>query len=77
MATSRTCDVCGRETEEIVSKLFLAPVIPGKTRATHASYTAHLDIGRCCAERVIKLGKWQHRVTRDKAGAKRRLRPAA
>lgn len=72
MAASRTCDICGQQTDEIVAKLFLAPVNPGQTRATHSNYTAHADVGKCCLTKVRAFAKWQQRKTNAQNG--RRLR---
>jgi len=79
MATVRTCDHCSKRiTKEnpVIAKLFSAPVITGKTRSTHSNYTAHMDIGQCCAEWLVKLGMWQKRQTNKEQHNGRRLRPA-
>jgi hypothetical protein len=63
MATSSTCDVCQKPCERVVAKLFLAPV-GENTRKTHADYTAHADVGECCAPKLISGAtaiKWQKR----------------
>jgi hypothetical protein len=73
----KTCDVCGKQSNgdnPIVSKLFIAPILPGKTRATHSYYTGHMDIGKCCIAKVTGLGNWQKRQTREAYNDGRRLR---
>ena len=63
MARTETCDVCGNPCKGVVAKLFLAPV-GENTRRTHADYTAHADVGECCAPGLINgEGKirWQKR----------------
>jgi hypothetical protein len=72
----KRCDMCGGEIEEIVAKLYLAPIIRGKTRASHNNYTAYLDIGQCCIEKVMKLGKWQKRLPFKKYNEQRKARRA-
>lgn len=67
MASKRVCDNCGTDITKanpIVAKLFMAPVLEGKTRSTHGNYTAHMDIGQCCVKWATKLG-WQKRKTRE------------
>jgi hypothetical protein len=71
------CDACGEETDEIVSKLFLAPVIRGKTRTNHGNYTAHADVGVCCVEKLTTMVTWQKRLSREEYQRGRRLRASA
>ena len=76
--TIKKCDKCGMDITDanpIVSKLFIAPVLPGKTRSTHSHYTGHMDIGKCCFSAVAKVGRWQQRKTRTVYNNDRRLRP--
>jgi hypothetical protein len=56
---ARVCDICGRPAD-IKAKLYLAPV-NGSLKITSSSYTASMDVGSCCIENVVKLGKWQAR----------------
>ena len=79
MATTKTCDGCGKpitEDNPIVLKLFSAPVKKGETRSTHSYYNRHMDIGQCCVVKVNGLGKWQKRQTRKEYNNGRRHRPA-
>ncbi len=59
-----TCDICQQACERVVAKLFIAPVKDGETRKTHGDYTAHADVGECCAHRFVgarSIVKWQKR----------------
>lgn len=55
-----SCDVCRRPCQKIVAKIYLSPRTGGKS--DHANYTAHADIGECCAPDFLngKI-KWQKR----------------
>lgn len=78
-ANIKRCDVCGKETDAIVAKLYLAPVIPGKTRVTATHYNRSLDIGNHpeCVKAVHALGNWTKRRTREEYNGDRRLRAGA
>jgi hypothetical protein len=66
------CDICGRECEVIVAKLFLGPVIKGSAQAYHSNYTYHLDVGDCCYERLMKSFRWRKRMTQAQYHESRR-----
>lgn len=72
MARVLICDVCEKRTDKIATKLYLAPVTEGNGRATHSNYTAHLDVGTCCADRIVRLGKWRKRQAQPRKEAKRK-----
>lgn len=58
------CDICRKPCERVVAKLFIAPVKEGETRKTHSDYTAHADVGECCAVRFVgsaSIVKWTKR----------------
>lgn len=61
LAKQLVCDACGRPTNRLVAKLFLAP---RNGRNDHSNYTAHADIGECCAARITEQFKWQKRKKR-------------
>lgn len=72
MARVATCDMCGKTTDEdnpVVTKLYLSPVNGFKAKDQHSSYSAHMDVGKCCLVKVNALGKWQKRKTRAKKAA--------
>lgn len=55
-----SCDICGKPTPQIVAKLYLSNHTGG--RNDHANYTAHADVGRCCASIILTNGiKWTRR----------------
>jgi hypothetical protein len=47
----------------IVTKVYLVPVENG-SRRDQSNYTAHMDVGKCCADKAINLGQWQKRKKR-------------
>lgn len=57
------CDSCGKEIEKVVAKLYLAPVLPGKTITSFQSqYTHYGDLCEDCVVRfTVKLRKRQPR----------------
>lgn len=69
MARIRVCDNCGKpltQRNPHVAKLFLVPTVDngnGKrvVRKRFNDYTAHMDIGECCAETIVLGKKWQYR----------------
>lgn len=64
MARQYRCDVCSRNTDEIVAKLFVTPMIRGRGgNAFNSNYTHHCDVGVCCHERLMKGFQWQERKT--------------
>lgn len=62
MAKKLICDVCKQPTERIAFKIFISPVVKGKSRATHSNYTGHADVGECCATKIYSIVNWQKRV---------------
>lgn len=73
----RTCDWCYTLIDEdnpIIAKLFLSPVVRGRTRTDHGSYSASMDIGQCCSEKVIKGHHWSKRQVRKDYNNGRKLR---
>lgn len=62
MARALRCDVCGKDTEAIVGKLFYGPLVKGSARAVHSNYTHHCDVGVCCADRLLKSFKFRKRM---------------
>jgi hypothetical protein len=78
MASVRLCDSCKKEITEanpVVTKLFLTPVKPGTARAGHGDYSAHADVGQCCAKKMLEMVKWQKRVSGKAKSNGRKLRP--
>lgn len=65
MSRPRLCDICGKPAE-IGAKLYLAPLKEGDAavKTVHSNYTAHMDVGMCCLQRVKNLGHWTRRKTR-------------
>lgn len=61
------CDYCGKEIEKVVAKLYLAPILPGKTIQSYQSqYTHHGDL---CSDCVVKFeGKLKKRQSRSSNG---------
>lgn len=68
---TKTCDVCEKEAE-IVTKLFLVPLVTepqargngsdrGRRKSEASNYTAHMDVCKMCAPKIIALGNWQKR----------------
>ena len=61
------CDVCGESTPRIAAKLLLVPLgdngnVPKGRRGWRlTSYSAHADVGECCAPKIVKDIKWQKR----------------
>jgi hypothetical protein len=79
MAATRVCDSCRTEIADdnpVVFKLYLTPVLPGKLSQHHGHYTASMEIGRCCADKFLKL-HWTKRRTQEDYHRDRRLRTAA
>jgi len=67
------CDVCKKETDEIVGKLFFTPL--GKSNnanSFHSHYTHHADVGSCCAERLLSGFNFTKRKTAKEYAASRR-----
>jgi hypothetical protein len=63
-----TCDICKQPTSQIVAKMFYAemrkePIRSKNAKSIHNNYTKHLDVGICCAERVITGFQWRDRMT--------------
>lgn len=58
----KTCDICRKETERVVAKLHWIPA-DGKKSLTHSNYTAHADVGECCAQKLKMLISFQDRMT--------------
>ena len=74
MAQKLVCDLCARECNEIKAKLYYAPVENANRKkgwSYHSAYTQHLDVGECCAERVLTLFKWRPRKTQKVASGRR------
>lgn len=68
MARMITCDICKKATTSIVGKMFYAetgkePIRSKKAKSRHNNYTKHLDVGVCCADRVLTAFDWRDRMT--------------
>ncbi len=64
MARQIKCDVCRKVTDEIVGKLFFTPLTPGRGANNFSNnYSHHLDVGSCCASRLLSGFNWQERLT--------------
>lgn len=59
-----TCNICGKEIEKVHSKLYLAPVLPGKSMVSFmASYSHYADVcSECVGKLIPKMIKRQPRV---------------
>ena len=69
MAELRLCDSCGKpitKTNPLTAKLFMVPVVEGRVREQFSNYSAHMDIGQCCAPKVTRW-RWQKRIPRSRA----------
>jgi hypothetical protein len=72
MARRTDCDICGKPTNRVVAKIYLSPAGEnGKSQMWRQDYTAHADVGECCASQIIPKTKirWQPRKKRDKKTA--------
>lgn len=70
MARMISCDICKQPTAQIVAKMFFAeagkePIRSKKAKSIHNNYTKHLDVGVCCADRVINAFDWRDRMTAE------------
>lgn len=67
-AITLRCDLCGDEIPKVVSKLYLAPVAPGKTVTSFQSlYSHHGDLcSKCTVNMSGKLKKRQARASNGK-----------
>ena len=73
MAVQRSCDVCKKATDEIVGKLFYAPLGNGGSGSGPANrYTHHLDVGVCCSDRLLSGFNFRQRKTAKEYAASRR-----
>lgn len=66
MAEVRLCDNCGariNDSNPMSVKLFLVPVVEGRTKQQFSNYSGHMDIGKCCAPKVTGW-RWQRRKPR-------------
>jgi hypothetical protein len=70
--TKIVCDVCRKETTKIAAKMNYIPTIPGVSTAKHSNYSHTLDVGICCADRVLKLFNFRKRMTFKQYTEKRR-----
>lgn len=69
------CDICKKPTDEIVGKLFYAPMVKGSgARSFHNNYQLHLDVGVCCRDRLLspRSFKWTKRVSAKEYNDNRR-----
>jgi hypothetical protein len=70
MARVFHCDICKKQTDSIVAKMFFAetgkaPIRSKNAKSIHNNYTKHLDVGVCCVDRVITAFNWSDRMTAD------------
>ena len=73
MARELICDVCKKRTEEIAAKLFYTPTHNGQNKnAFHSRYTHHLDVGVCCAKKLLDVMSWTPRKSAAEYHASRR-----
>lgn len=69
MASVKVCDNCAKPitpTNRLVAKLYLTPVVEGRTRSQHSNYTGHMDVGACCADKIVRGLRWQRRKTKPR-----------
>lgn len=78
MASVTLCDICKKETEQIVGKLFYAPTGRGRSaKSFHNNYQLHLDVGACCEGRLKKSFKWRQRLTAAAYHARGKIKRAS
>jgi len=70
--TTYRCDVCGKETDQIVGKLNFVPVLPGISKSAHSNYSHSADVGTCCGQKVLRVIKFRKRMTMDEYQAVRK-----
>jgi hypothetical protein len=76
MAKQFHCDVCKRRTDEIVGKMFYTMLTPGRGANNFSNnYSHHLDVGVCCADKLLKSFDWQPRQTAQEYHRSRRKSP--
>ena len=66
------CDVCHKQTKQIVGKLHFIPMIPGVNRSAHSNYTHHLDVGECCKAKLFKAFSFRQRLSSAQLQEKRK-----
>lgn len=71
MARVITCDICRKETDEIVGKVFYTPLSHRKNNFAN-DYTHHADVGICCAARLLKSFNFSKRKTAKQYAESRR-----
>lgn len=73
--TTKTCDVCNKETDEIVAKLCFTPIGRGHpANSFHQNYTHHADVGACCSAKLLKGFNFtarKHREPKEKTRKKK------
>lgn len=68
------CDLCDKEIEKVVAKLYLAPILPNKTITSYQSlYSHHADLCEECAQ--LMMGKMKKRQRRESNGKVTQLKP--
>ena len=73
MARTFFCDVCRKKTDEIVGKLFYTALTPGRGANNFSNnYSHHLDVGSCCADRLLKGFNFHERLTAKEYAKQRR-----
>ena len=70
MSRPRICDLCGKPAQ-IGAKIYLAPMNENdpNVKTVFSNYTASMDVGRCCIEKVTNFGKWTPRKRRKPNGS--------
>lgn len=64
MARAMICDICKKQTTQIVEKLLITPT-PKHGKSMHSNYTHHCDVGICCTGRIKNLFNFKPRRTRE------------
>ena len=70
MARVLVCDVCRKPTNRIVGKVLYIPV--NDRRFSYSNYSAHADIGECCASRFNDTVRFRKRKRHEKKPANAR-----
>lgn len=70
--TTKICDICKKETEQIAGKLFFTPVTNGRSSVDHTNYSHHADVGVCCRDKLLRGFSFTKRLTAEQYQAQRK-----
>jgi hypothetical protein len=63
---TKRCDICGKQTEDIVGKILFTP-------AHHSLYTHTADVGVCCQKKLLNGFQWRERMSAEEYNESRRV----